>query len=58
MLVLSRRVGESLIFGSPVLKIMVLEIDHGQVKIGITAPDTLRIYREEVYEKIQAKEKD
>ena len=52
MLVLSRRVDESLFIGDDI-KITVLDIRGGQVRIGITAPDSIKVHREEVYNRIQ-----
>ena len=52
MLVLSRRADESLFIGDDI-KIMVLDIRGGQVRIGITAPDSIKVHREEVYKRIQ-----
>ena len=51
MLVLSRRADESLYIGDDI-KITVLDIRGGQVRIGITAPDTIKVHREEVYDRI------
>jgi carbon storage regulator len=51
MLVLSRRVGESIIIGDNI-EVKVLKIDGNAVKIGIIAPADVRIYREEVYKTI------
>ena len=51
MLVLSRRAGESLFIGDDI-KITVLDIRGGQVRIGITAPDSIKVHREEVYQRI------
>jgi carbon storage regulator len=51
MLVLSRRADESLYIGDDI-KITVLDIRGGQVRIGITAPDTIKVHREEVYQRI------
>ena len=53
MLVLTRRLGEVLRIGDRIT-IKVVEIKGKQVKVGISAPVDLPIYREEVYEKIQA----
>ena len=52
MLVLSRRADESLYIGDDI-KITVLDIRGGQVRIGITAPDTIKVHREEVYQRIK-----
>ena len=51
MLVLSRRADESLFIGDDI-KITILDIRGGQVRIGITAPDTIKVHREEVYQRI------
>ena len=51
MLVLSRRADESLYIGDDI-KITILDIRGGQVRIGITAPDTIKVHREEVYQRI------
>ncbi len=51
MLVLSRKAEESMIIGDDI-KITVLDIRGGQVRIGITAPQEVKINREEVYERI------
>ncbi len=52
MLVLTRRLGESITIGQDV-KIVVVDIDGNQVKIGIEAPREIEIYREELYIKIK-----
>tara|TARA_Y100001968_G_C19353056_1_gene715718 strand:- start:1164 stop:1343 length:180 start_codon:yes stop_codon:yes gene_type:complete len=51
MLVLSRRTDESMFIGDDI-KITVLDIRGGQVRIGITAPEDIKIHREEVYQRI------
>jgi carbon storage regulator len=51
MLVLSRKAEESMFIGDDI-KITVLDIRGGQVRIGITAPQNVKIHREEVYERI------
>jgi len=51
MLVLSRRADESMYIGDDI-KITVLDIRGGQVRIGITAPDSIKVHREEVYQRI------
>lgn len=52
MLVLTRRPGESLRIGDDI-RITVVEIDGGNIKIGIDAPRSVSIYREEVYLRIK-----
>lgn len=53
MLTLTRKVGESIRIGDDI-EIVVKEIRRNQVRIGIVAPREVPIYREEVYESIQA----
>ncbi len=53
MLVLTRKVDESIIIGDDV-KIIVVEVRADQVKIGIDAPRSITVHREEVYREIQA----
>ena len=51
MLILTRRVGESLIIGDDV-EVHVLGVKGNQVRIGIEAPDHVSVHREEIYQKI------
>ena len=52
MLILTRRVGEALIIDDDV-KIHVLAVKGNQVSVGIDAPESTSIHREEVYKRIQ-----
>jgi carbon storage regulator len=52
MLILSRRIGESIHVGDSVT-VTVLGVARGQVKIGIEAPRELAVHRQEVYLRIQ-----
>lgn len=52
MLVLTRKKDESIIIGDDV-KITVVEVRGDQVKIGIDAPRSIPVHREEVYKEIQ-----
>ncbi len=52
MLILTRRTGETLMIGDDV-KITVLGVKGGQVKIGIDAPREIAVHRKEIYLKIK-----
>lgn len=51
MLILSRRVGESIIIGDTI-KVTVLESGKAQFRIGIDAPRAIPVHREEIYQRI------
>ena len=53
MLVLTRKVGEGIIIGDDV-KLTVIEIKGGSIRIGIDAPRDKKIHRQEVYDRILA----
>jgi carbon storage regulator len=52
MLVLSRRANQSIVIGSDVI-VTVLEVRGDHVRLGIDAPRTVSVHREEVYAEIQ-----
>ena len=52
MLVLTRKLGEAITIGEHV-RIVIVDIDGNQVKLGVEAPRSIDIYREELYEKIK-----
>lgn len=52
MLVLSRKPDEKIRIG-PDIVISIIAISDGQVRLGIEAPSHLKIYREELYEKLK-----
>ncbi|MBD3268621.1 MAG: carbon storage regulator CsrA [Candidatus Omnitrophica bacterium] len=53
MLVLARKQEEAIVIGENV-EIKILEIKGDQVRLGIVAPQSVSIYRKELYEKIKA----
>ena len=52
MLILTRRIGETINIGDEV-QVTVVRIDRQQIRIGITAPKEVTVYREEIYERIK-----
>lgn len=52
MLILTRRVGESVMIGEEV-SITVLGVKGNQVRLGINAPKSVAVHREEIYERIK-----
>jgi carbon storage regulator len=52
MLILTRRVGETLMIGDNV-SVTVLGIKGNQVRIGVNAPKDVAVHREEIFERIQ-----
>ena len=55
-MILTRKIGESIVIADDIV-VVVLGINGSQVKIGIEAPDSISIHREEIYRRI-AEEKE
>ncbi len=55
MLILTRRIGETIRIGDEI-QISVLAIHGHQVRIGISAPEDIKIFREEIFNRIQEEE--
>jgi carbon storage regulator len=56
MLILSRKINEKIIIGEDI-SVSIIEIRGDQVRIGVDAPKTVKVYRQEVFDAIMAENK-
>jgi carbon storage regulator len=57
MLILTRRVGETVMIGNDVT-VTVLGVKGNQVRVGVNAPRDVAVHREEIFERIKLEEQD
>lgn len=57
MLILTRRIGETLMVGDEVT-VTVLGVKGNQVRLGVNAPKDVAVHREEIYQRIQTEKTD
>ncbi len=57
MLILTRRVGETLMIGDEVT-VTVLGVKGNQIRVGVNAPKDVAVHREEIYERIRKEQEE
>jgi carbon storage regulator len=57
MLILTRRVGEAVVIGEEVT-VTVLGVKGNQVRIGVNAPKSVSVHRDEIFERIKSERED
>ena len=55
MLILTRRVGESVVIGDEIA-VTILGVKGNQVRVGVTAPRDVTVHRQEIYERIKSEQ--
>ena len=55
MLILTRRVGESVVIGDEIA-VTILGVKGNQVRVGVTAPKDVTVHRQEIYERIKSEQ--
>jgi carbon storage regulator len=58
MLVLTRKVHQSIVIGDEAIEVVVLEVRGEQVRLGIKAPKNVAVHRKEIYEQILEENKE
>ena len=56
MLILSRKIGEKIMIGDEI-SVSIIEVRGDQVRIGVDAPKTVKVFRQEVFDAIMAENK-
>lgn len=57
MLILARRLNETIVIGDSI-RVSVVDIKGDQIKLGIEAPSSVKVYRQEVYDAIQEENRE
>ena len=53
MLILTRKVGETIVINDDI-RVTVLGVKGNQIRVGVEAPSTVAVYREEIHQRIKA----
>jgi carbon storage regulator len=56
MLILSRKINEKIMIGEDI-SVSIIEIRGDQVRLGVTAPKTVKVFRREIFDAIEAENK-
>lgn len=58
MLILTRNVGEVIVIGDNEIRVSILGVRGHQVRLGVEAPKTVSVHREEIYVRVKQEEED